>query len=328
VTSSGSAQEPVLVVRDLRVTFRTPEGPVCAVRGMDLEVAPGEILGLVGESGSGKSVAMLAVLGLLPRNAEIEGSAVFEGRELIGLARRDLRVVRGAGIAMIFQDPLTALNPVHRIGRQIAEGIRAHQAVTRVAADARAVELLNAVGIPDPERRARAFPHEMSGGMRQRAMIAMMIANDPQLLIADEPTTALDVTVQAQILELLDEIRTRTGCAMVFITHDLGVIARIADRVQVMYGGRIAEVAPTPELFGAPTHPYTVGLLEAVPGPDRPRPEGIPGTPPSMLRPPAGCAFHARCPRALPVCSEVDPPLLTMGVGHVGACHNPVGGGS
>lgn len=323
---SETAAEELLAVRGLTVTFRTPDGAVEAVRGVDLDLAPGEVLGVVGESGSGKSVAMLAVLGLLPRNAEVAGSARFRGRELIGMADRDLRAIRGAGIAMIFQDPLTALNPVIRVGRQIAEGIRVHGSVSRRQADARAVELLAAVGIPDPVRRAQAFPHEMSGGMRQRVMIAMMIANDPAILIADEPTTALDVTVQAEILDLLDGIRERTGTAMVFITHDLGVIARVADRVQVMYGGRTAEVAPTGEFFAGPAHPYSAGLLAAVPGPGRVRSVGIPGAPPSMSAPPGGCAFHPRCDRAAEVCRHESPPLIPGGPGRWRACHFPIGG--
>ncbi|MFM7223921.1 MAG: ABC transporter ATP-binding protein [Actinomycetota bacterium] len=326
MTGAGGGNEALLVIRDLRVSFRTPDGTVEAVRGIDLDLAPGEVLGIVGESGSGKSVAMLAVLGLLPRNATVSGSARFRDRELVGMSGRELRAVRGAGIGMVFQDPLTALNPVHRVGRQIAEAIRAHRRdLPKARAEARSVELLDAVGIPDPARRARAFPHELSGGMRQRVMIAMMIANEPAVLVADEPTTALDVTVQAQILDLLDEIRIRSGTAIVFITHDLGVIARIADRVQVLYAGRTAEVAPTGALFAGPEHPYTAGLLGAVPGVGRLRPDGIPGSPPSMLTPPNGCGFHPRCSRADARCASDQPPLVASGPGRARACFLPLG---
>ena len=262
----------------------------------------GEVLGIVGESGSGKSVTMLALLGLLPKTATITGSATFRGEELIGRTSKDLRAIRGGKVAMIFQDPLTALNPVLRVGNQITESLRAHNPdMSQKEADERAVELLDTVGIPRPGVRARQYPHEFSGGMRQRAMIAMAMSNDPDVLIADEPTTALDVTIQAQILEVMQRVQSLTGTAIVFITHDLGVIARVAHRVQVMYAGRTAEIGDVDTVFSRSAHPYTRGLLSSLPslvgkaGDDH-RLQPIVGSPPSMLHPPPGCAFHPRCP--------------------------------
>jgi peptide/nickel transport system ATP-binding protein len=266
--------QPLLTARDLSVSFATESGPVDAVRGISLEVGPGEILALVGESGSGKSATALALMGLLGGNARVSGSARFGGTELIGASGDQLRRIRGAEIATIFQDPLSALNPVMRIGDQIAEQIRAHGPATRAAADARAVELLGRVGIPSPRERSRSYPHELSGGMRQRAMIAMALSCDPRLLIADEPTTALDVTVQAQILELIRELRDATAMAVLFVTHDLGVVAQLADRVAVMRHGQIVEQAPVAELFRSPRQPYTRELLAAVPRLDGPRTVG------------------------------------------------------
>jgi len=303
----------VLTLRDLRVEFDTPNGSVHAVRGVDLDLAPGEILGVVGESGSGKSVTFLGLLGLLPKSARVTGSAGVNGTELVGASTKTMRSVRGKQIAMIFQDPLSALNPVHRVGDQIVEMIREHQNVSKKSAWATSVDLLGTVGIPQPSQRASQYPHEFSGGMRQRVMIAMAIANEPRVLIADEPTTALDVTVQAQILEVIDQLRAEMGMAVVMITHDLGVIARVADRVQVMYAGRAVEKTDVERLFSDPTHPYTEGLLRSIPllGHDRLSP--IPGSPPNMLRPPSGCAFRPRCPYSIDACAGEVPELEHVG---------------
>ena len=318
---------PVLEIQDLTVTFGTEEGPVQAVRGVDLYVNDHEVLGIVGESGSGKSVTMLAVMGLLPNTATITGSARFRGQELLGReAAPAAGRLRGGKMAMIFQDPLTALNPVHRVGDQISEAVEAHHPDwSGKEVKARSLEMLELVGIPQPGVRARQYPHEFSGGMRQRAMIAMMIANDPVLLIADEPTTALDVTIQAQILEVLMQVQEVTGTAIVFITHDLGVIARLASRVQVMYAGRTAEVAAVDTIFQSSLHPYTRGLLGSLPKLDESQREllrPIPGSPPSMLNPPPACAFHPRCAMAQPRCATDVPPLRLAGVdGQLSACH-------
>ncbi len=303
----------LLSLRDLRVSFNTPNGVVQAVRGVDLDVAPGEMLGIVGESGSGKSVTFLGLMGLLPSSAKISGSAKVDGVELVGAPNRVMRAIRGQKIAMIFQDPLSALNPVYRVGDQIVEMIQAHQDLDDKAAAVKAVELLDLVGISQPKDRARQYPHEFSGGMRQRVMIAMAIANDPDVLIADEPTTALDVTVQAQILEVIQRIQKEMHKAIVMITHDLGVIARVADRVQVMYAGRIVERASVDNLFAAPTHPYTIGLLHSLPRVGQERLLPIPGRPPNMLRPPEGCAFRARCEHAVPKCAVGLPELRRIG---------------
>ena len=316
----------MLEVKDLHVTFASPDGPVQAVRGLDLSVAEGESLGIVGESGSGKSVSMLAVMGLLPRNAQITGSVRFRGEELLGRPEAELRRLRGGKMAMIFQDPMTSLNPVLTVGFQIAEAIEAHHPETkRKAALARAAELLDLVGIPNAEARTRQYPHEFSGGMRQRAMIAMAIANDPDVLIADEPTTALDVTIQAQILEVLEQAQEATGAAIVLITHDLGMVAGTADRITVMYAGRAVETGSIYDVFGHPRHPYTLGLLESLPrlddsGLERLVP--IPGSPPSMVHPPPGCAFHPRCRFARTMCREETPCLHRIeGTAQRSACH-------
>jgi len=306
-------EEAVLRLRDFRVTFPTLFGKVQAVRGVDLDVRPGDLVGIVGESGSGKSVTFLGLMGLLPKSAIIEGSGKVAGDELVGASQKKINRVRGQQIAMIFQDPLSALNPVHRIGDQIVEMIQSHQNMRNKAAWERSVELLDLVGIPQPRDRASQYPHEFSGGMRQRVMIAMAIANDPQVLIADEPTTALDVTVQAQILEVLQKIRSEMRTAIVLITHDLGVIARVADRVQVMYAGRSAERGDVRPLFDHPSHPYTQGLLESLPALGRDRLQPIPGSPPNMLNPPSGCAFRARCPHAIEACAEGLPDLHQFG---------------
>ncbi|MEK7422805.1 MAG: ABC transporter ATP-binding protein [Actinomycetota bacterium] len=304
---------PVLSLDQLRVEFKTPSGVVQAVRGVDLQVAPGEMVGIVGESGSGKSVTFLGMLGLLPSTARITGSARVGDTEMVGASTKVMRAVRGKRVAMIFQDPLSALNPVYRIGDQIIEMIQAHQDISKKAAMDRAVELLDTVGIPQPKTRARQYPHEFSGGMRQRVMIAMAIANDPDVLIADEPTTALDVTVQAQILEVINRIRAEMNTAVVMITHDLGVIARVADRVQVMYAGRVVERADVNALFAQPTHPYSQGLLHSIPRLGQSRLLPIPGSPPNMLRPPPGCGFSPRCVYAKPTCDQVIPELHPQG---------------
>jgi oligopeptide/dipeptide ABC transporter ATP-binding protein len=310
---SDQSRDPVLSLRDLRVGFDTPNGIVQAVRGVDLDLHAGEILGVVGESGSGKSVTFLGVLGLLPKSARITGSATVNGVEMVGASTNTMRSVRGRQVSMIFQDPLSALNPVHRVGDQIVEMIRSHQSVSKKSAAATAIDLLGTVGIPQPKDRTNQYPHEFSGGMRQRVMIAMAIANDPQVLIADEPTTALDVTVQAQILEVIDRLRQEMRMAVVMITHDLGVIARVADRVQVMYAGRAVEKTDVESLFSSPTHPYTEGLLRSIPLLGHQRLLPIPGAPPNMLRPPSGCAFRPRCPYALEACAGDLPELRPSG---------------
>ncbi len=306
--------DPVLSIRDLRVSFPAHGGTVQAVRGLDLDVNPGELVGIVGESGSGKSVSFLSIMGLLPSYARVSGSAVLGGQEMVGVKPDVLRSLRGKRIAMIFQDPLSALNPVQRIGAQIVEMIQAHQTLDDDAAWKRAVELLDLVGLPQPDVRSRQYPHQFSGGMRQRVMIAMAIANDPDVLIADEPTTALDVTVQSQILDVIQEVRRTFNTAVVFITHDLGVIARVADRVQVMYAGQSVEAAPVEAIFAASNHPYTRGLLASLPAAGRDRLQPIAGSPPNMLAPPSGCAFHPRCPHAVEACAAAPMELVEIGM--------------
>ena len=303
----------VLEIRNLHVTFDTSYGPLSAVRGVDLDIEEGELVGVVGESGSGKSVTFLATMGLLPSSARITGSVLLNGEQIIGSTQSHMRSVRGRLLSMIFQDPLSALNPVHKIGAQIAEMLQSHQALTDKEAAIRAIELLDIVGIPQPVERATQFPHEFSGGMRQRVVIAIAIANNPKVLIADEPTTALDVTVQAQILEVIERVQERFGTAVVLITHDLGVIARVADRVNVMYAGRNVEQGTIDSLFDHPSHPYTRGLLASLPGPGKQRLKPITGFPPNMLNPPKGCAFHTRCEYAAEVCKLDLPELQTFG---------------
>ena len=302
----------ILSVKDLTVSFATDGGVVRAVEGVSFTLDKGEILAIVGESGSGKSVTAQTILGLTRApNATITGSVEFDGRDLTELDDEHLRDVRGKRIAMIFQDPMTSLNPVYRVGDQIVEMIRAHQDMSKAEARDTAVDLLRSVGIPNPERRVRDYPHEFSGGMRQRVMIAMALALDPDVLIADEPTTALDVTVQAQILRLLDTLNRERGLAVVLITHDLGVVAEVADRVAVMYAGQIVEDATLDDLFYDPQHPYTWGLLGSLARLDQPRPvrlAQIAGSPPSLLHPPTGCRFAARCPHEFDKCSQ-PPPL-------------------
>jgi peptide/nickel transport system ATP-binding protein len=308
-----SDAEPLLRVEDLRVEFPTEDGVVHAVDGITYEVHAGRTLGIVGESGSGKTVSSLTTLGLTRRQgARISGRILFEGQDLVALPEDRLRTVRGNDIAMIFQDPLSALHPLYRVGAQLIEAVRAHSDVSKAKARERAIELLGLVGIPDPARRVDEHPHEFSGGMRQRAMIAMALVNEPKLLIADEPTTALDVTVQAQILALLERLQRELGMAIVIITHDLGVVAEVADDIAVMYAGRIIETASAARVFADPEHPYTWGLLKSIPRLDGPREEDlvpIPGAPPSLIRRPTGCHFHPRCPYAQPDHARIDPAL-------------------
>ena len=304
---------PLLEVVDLRVHFETDDGLVMAVDGISYSVERGETLGIVGESGSGKSVSSLTVMGLTrARNARISGTVRFDGQDLLKASDDEIRAIRGDDVAMIFQDPLSSLHPFYKVGKQIAEAVRAHRDVSKAQAWDRAVEMLGLVGIPEPRRRADAYPHEFSGGMRQRAMIAMALANDPKLLIADEPTTALDVTVQAQILELIERLQSEFDTAVVVITHDLGVVAEMADEIAVMYAGRIVEKATADTIFAAPEHPYTWGLLSSIPRLDSPRGEElvpISGRPPSLINLPGGCSFHPRCPYVREAHKRVDPTL-------------------
>jgi peptide/nickel transport system ATP-binding protein len=318
--------EPLLQVEDLRVRFATDDGIVHAVDGISYTVDTGRTLGIVGESGSGKTVSSLTTLGLTrQQGAAIEGRILFEGRDLVALKDDALRAIRGNEIAMIFQDPLSSLHPFYKVGKQLTEAVLTHRKVGKAAARARAVELLELVGIPDPDRRVDQYPHEFSGGMRQRVMIAMALANEPKLLIADEPTTALDVTVQAQILALLDDLQQRLGMAIIVITHDLGVVAEITDHIAVMYAGRIVERAPTEAIFGSPQHPYTWGLLKSIPRLDSARDEElvpISGRPPSLIKRPTGCFFHPRCPYVREAHKRIDPKLepITGESEHDAAC--------
>jgi peptide/nickel transport system ATP-binding protein len=312
---------PVLELRDVTVTLPTDRGPLRPVDGVSFAVEPGRTLAVVGESGCGKSVTALSVMGLLPQGARIGGSIRFDGRELTTLDAEDWRQKRGREMAMIFQEPMTSLNPAFRAGEQVAEALRLHQGLSPRAALDRAIEMLDHVRIPDAARRAMQYPHQLSGGMRQRVMIAMALACRPRLLIADEPTTALDVTVQAQILALIDELKAETGTAVVLITHDLGVVADHADDVVVMYAGRVAEQAPAASLFARPEHPYTVGLLGAAPSLEggAARLASIEGTVPDLRNPPPGCRFAPRCPFAVARCAE-QPPLAELTAGHRAAC--------
>jgi oligopeptide/dipeptide ABC transporter ATP-binding protein len=314
----------VLTVKDLRVGFATEDGVVQAVDGVSFELAAGEILAIVGESGSGKSVTAQTITGLTrATNARITGSVDYRGREINGLTDNELRDVRGEKIAMVFQDPMCALNPVYKVGAQITEMIRAHRDVSKKDAMAQAVDLLRSVGIPNPERRVHDYPHEFSGGMRQRVMIAMALALEPEVLIADEPTTALDVTVQAQILQLIDRLNRERGLAVILITHDLGVVAEVADRVLVMYAGQVVEDATLNEIFYTPKHPYTWGLLGSLARLDQPRTarlEQIPGAPPSLLSPPPGCRFAPRCSHVFDRCEEPPPLEPRTGDAHLDRC--------
>jgi peptide/nickel transport system ATP-binding protein len=320
-----AARTPLLEVRDLSVAFRTEEGLVRAVDGVSLLVAPGEVVGIVGESGSGKTVSMLAVMRLIrDPNAVIEGHVFHRGRDLLRLSSNEIRSVRGAEIAMVFQDPMTSLTPVYTVGWQIAEQLRAHEPMSKKAARARTVELLAEVGISSPNRRIDDFPHQFSGGMRQRVMIAMAVSCNPSLLIADEPTTALDVTIQAQILELMKRLRRDHGSSIILITHDMGAVADLAERVIVMYAGRIVEEGPRAAVFRDPQHPYTWGLLGSIPRVDRPRVSrlaAIPGAPPSPLDPRAGCPFEPRCQHRFGRCATPPELLERVAVGRKDACH-------
>jgi peptide/nickel transport system ATP-binding protein len=320
---------PLLEVSDLRVEFSTEDGIVHAVDGISYDVDTGRTLCIVGESGSGKSVTSLTTLGLTRgKNTQVSGRIAFEGRDLLALSEAEMRSIRGNDIAMIFQDPLSSLHPFYKVGAQLVEAIKTHRKVSNAAGRARAVELLTMVGIPDPQRRVDQYPHEFSGGMRQRVMIAMALANEPKLLIADEPTTALDVTVQAQILALLQELQQRLGMAIILITHDLGVVAEFADDIAVMYAGRIVERGSDEQIFFTPQHPYTWGLLKSIPRLDTPRDEElvpISGRPPSLIRRPSGCHFHPRCPFVRDEHTRIDPPLakVTGDPGHEAACLLP-----
>jgi oligopeptide transport system ATP-binding protein len=322
------AREPILVVDGLEVRFWTSRGTVHAVNGVSFDIAPGETLGIVGESGCGKSVTSLALLGILPRAGRVTaGSARFEGTELTELSDSQMRDIRGAQIAMIFQDPMTSLNPVLTIGRQIREPLETHLGMDKKAATERAVELLDQVGIPGARARLKDYPHQFSGGMRQRAMIAMALACEPKVLIADEPTTALDVTIQAQILDLLRSLVADRDTALIMITHDLGVIAGICERVEVMYAGTFVEGGTADQIFARPRHPYTLGLLESVPRLDARRRSAlnpIAGQPPDMLEPPSACSFAPRCRYRLERCTVELPLLEELEPGHEAACFNPV----
>jgi oligopeptide/dipeptide ABC transporter ATP-binding protein len=324
----ASERTPLLAVEDLHVRFWTRRGTVHAVNGISFDIAPGETLGIVGESGCGKSVTSLAILGLLARNGRVEsGRAVFEGADLIRQSDRALRQIRGREIAMIFQDPMTSLNPVLTIGRQIREVLETHFGMDRKATLRRATELLDRVGIPSADSRVRDYPHQFSGGMRQRAMIAMALACRPKLLIADEPTTALDVTIQAQILNLLRELVAEENAALILITHDLGVVAGMCERVNVMYAGTFVETGSADQLFGSPRHPYTLGLLQSVPRLDvarRARLQPIEGAPRDMLSPPTACPFQPRCRFEVEESRREVPQLVELEPGHMVACFNPV----
>jgi peptide/nickel transport system ATP-binding protein len=307
---------PLLEVSDLHVEIPTEDGLLRAVSGLSFSLEAGKTIGIVGESGSGKSVTALTLMGLTRRmGARVSGKARFAGQDLLILSDRQMRSLRGDEIAMIFQDPLAALHPLYRVGAQIVEAIQAHREVSKKDARAHALELLELVGISNPRRRLDEYPHEFSGGMRQRAMIAMALANEPKLLIADEPTTALDVTVQAQILLLLERLQQELGMAIIIITHDLGVVAEMADEVGVMYAGGFVERAPVAEIFDDPQHPYTWGLLGSIPRLDLPSGQPlvpIPGRPPSLISPPSGCTFHPRCPHVRPECPKLEPPFVAL----------------
>ena len=324
-SSASRGTGPLLDVRDLRVQFSTEDGLVEAVDGVSFSVDRGETLAVVGESGSGKSVTSLAIMGLVPNppGRIASGEILLDGRDLVKLTDPQMRAVRGNEVAMIFQDPMTALNPVFTIGNQLREPLSLHQGMRKDQANRRAAELLRQVGIGDGDRRLDDYPHQFSGGQRQRIMIAMALACNPAVLIADEPTTALDVTVQAQILDLMQQLQRDFGSGIILITHDLGIVARMADRVAVMYAGRLVEQGTAEEIFGDPQHPYSIGLIDSIPRLDGDRDARlmpIPGNPPSLIEKPPGCAFHPRCRFRRPECSVVTPPVRQIGPGHTSAC--------
>jgi len=322
--SGAGPPAPPLRIRALSISYPSDRGRIEAVRGLDLDLAAGEVLGIVGESGSGKTQLLLSVLGLSAPRAELRGSICYRGRELLRLDSAALNKVRGNRISMVFQDPMTALNPYLAVGRQICEVLQVHRGASVRDAERRAVEMLQSLHLPDAERRLRQYPHQLSGGMRQRVMLAMALITEPEIVLADEPSTALDVTVQAQILDLFQELRARTGTALVLVTHDLGVIAEVADRVAVMYAGRIVEQAPVQPLFAHPRHPYTEALQRSIPRIDAARTQRLPsiaGAPPDPAALPAGCAFAPRCIYRMPVCERVVPPLVEAAPGHWKACH-------
>lgn len=328
VTNPSGSERPVLSVRNLTIEFSVPGGVLRAVDGISYDVNPGDVLGVVGESGSGKSVSVMSLLGLLPTPPAriVSGSVMFDGKDLLKLPKGELRRIRGKRIAMVFQDPMTALNPVFKVGSQLVEAIRTHDSdASRRDLRRRGVELLEMVGIPDPDVRFEQYPHQFSGGMRQRAMIAIAIANRPALLIADEPTTALDVTIQAQVLDVLRTAQAETGAASLLITHDLGLVAEMANRLLVMYGGRVVENGLIRQIFQSPRHPYTVGLLGSIPRLDADMSRLVPieGQPPNMVEPPTGCRFHPRCVlwQGREVCASASPGLEETEVGHSSACH-------
>jgi peptide/nickel transport system ATP-binding protein len=324
--STDGAGQPLVSVEDLHVSFHTDDGVVHAVDGISYTLEAGKTLGIVGESGSGKTVSSLTMLGLTrSKRSKISGRIIFQGEDMVAMEDNRLRRVRGDDVAMIFQDPLSALHPFYKVGTQLVEAMQTHRSISKSAARARAAELLELVGIPDPKRRVDQYPHEFSGGMRQRAMIAMALSNEPKLLIADEPTTALDVTVQAQILALLQDLQKRLGTAIIIITHDLGVVAEIADDICVMYAGRVVERGSAEDIFHAPQHPYTWGLLRSIPRLDNPRGEElvpISGRPPSLINRPSGCHFHPRCPYVRDAHKRVDPQLAAVDGSseHLAAC--------
>jgi peptide/nickel transport system ATP-binding protein len=322
------AEAPLLDVRNLQTHFRTPDGVNRAVDGLSFHVNAGETIAIVGESGCGKSVTSMSILRLIPEPpGKIAGEVIFQGKDLLKLSDREMRAIRGNDVSMIFQEPMTSLNPVLTVGRQIGETLRLHQGLSKQEAEQRSIEMLKLVGIPAPERRVREYPHQLSGGMRQRVMIAMALACNPKLLIADEPTTALDVTIQAQILDLMRDLKHRVGAAIVLITHDLGVVAEVAERVIVMYAGRKVEEAGVVDLFSDPKHPYTQGLLGAVPKlgssltGEETRLAEIPGLVPSLKTKIEGCVFASRCPKATDLCRAVPPALEAKAPNHVAACH-------